>query len=229
LEPAQSSLRKNVEVVELPRSAYRDVLALQRTIHDEVARGVRPDTWIVVEHEPVITLGRKAVRSNVLLSPAILAARGVDLVEIERGGDATYHGPGQLVVYPIMKLERFREVVPLVTALEDSVVRMLDGFGIAAAGRSEHRGVYVGDAAICAIGLAVKRMTSMHGLALNVSTPLDYDKLIVPCGMPAFGITSMSRELGREIPLADARAALLGNLTETFGVKIGASPAKQIA
>jgi lipoate-protein ligase B len=222
LEPAQSNLRKNVEVVELPRSAYRDVLALQRTIHDEVARGVRPDTWIVVEHEPVITLGRKADRANVLLAPEMLTARGVDVVEIERGGDATYHGPGQLVVYPIMKLERFREVVPLVSALEASVVRMLAAFGITATGRSEHRGVYVGDAAICAIGLAVKRMTSMHGLALNVSTPLDYDKLIVPCGMPAFGITSMSHELGRHVPLENARDALLSSLCETFDVEIGA-------
>lgn len=222
MEPAQSNLRKNVEVVELPRSAYRDVLAMQRTIHDEVARGVRPDTWIVVEHEPVITLGRRAVRENVLLSPAMLAERGVDLVEVERGGDATYHGPGQLVVYPIMRLVRFREVVPLVSALEASVVRMLAGFGIAATGRSEHRGVYVGDAAICAIGLAVKRMTSMHGLALNVSTPLDYDKLIVPCGMPAFGITSMSHELSRRVPLENARDALLSSLCETFDVEIGA-------
>ncbi len=195
---------------------------MQRTIHDEVARGVRPDTWIVVEHEPVITLGRRAVRENVLLSPAMLAERGVDLVEVERGGDATYHGPGQLVVYPIMRLVRFREVVPLVSALEASVVRMLAGFGIAATGRSEHRGVYVGDAAICAIGLAVKRMTSMHGLALNVSTPLDYDKLIVPCGMPAFGITSMSHELSRRVPLENARDALLSSLCETFDVEIGA-------
>jgi lipoate-protein ligase B len=222
LEPAQSNLRKNVEVVELPRSAYRDVLALQRTVHDEVARGVRPDTWIVVEHEPVITLGRKADRANILLSPDTLATRGVDLVEIERGGDATYHGPGQLVVYPIMRLERFREVVPLVSALEASVVRMLAGFGITATGRSEHRGVYVGDAAICAIGLAVKRMTSMHGIALNVSTALDYDELIVPCGMPAFGITSMSHELGRLVPLENARDALLTSMCETFGIEIGA-------
>ncbi len=229
MEPAQSKLRKNVEVVELPRSAYRDVLAMQRTIHDEVARGVRPDTWIVVEHEPVITLGRRALRGNVLLSPEMLSARGVDLVEIERGGDATYHGPGQLVVYPIVRLERFREVVPLVSALEASVVRMLAGFGIAATGRSEHRGVYVGDAAICAIGLAVKRMTSMHGLALNVSTPLDYDKLIVPCGKPEFGITSMSNELGQDVSLAEARDALLDNLTETFRVAIHVDGSRQLA
>jgi lipoyl(octanoyl) transferase len=229
LEPAQSNLRKAVEVVELPRSAYRDVLALQRTIHDEVARGVRPGTWIVVEHEPVVTLGRRADRSNLLLSPEMLAARGVDLVEVERGGDATYHGPGQLVIYPIMRLERFREVVPLVSALEASVVRMLAGFGIAATGRSEHRGVYAGDAAICAIGLAVKRMTSMHGLALNVSTRLDYDELIVPCGMPAFGITSMSHELGRRVSLEAARGALLSSLCETLEVQIDASVAQRIA
>ncbi len=229
MEPAQSKLRKNVEVVELPRSAYRDVLAMQRTIHDEVARGVRPDTWIVVEHEPVITLGRRALRGNVLLSPEMLSARGVDLVEIERGGDATYHGPGQLVVYPIVRLERFREVVPLVSALESSVVRMLAGFGITATGRSEHRGVYVGDAAICAIGLAVKRMTSMHGLALNVSTPLDYDKLIVPCGMPEFGITSMSHELGREVSLEDARDALLPMLADALGVELLTSSERRIA
>ncbi len=229
MEPAQSNVRKNVAVVELPRSAYRDVLALQRTIHDEVARGVRPDTWIVVEHEPVITLGRKADRANVLLSPEMLAARSVDLVEVERGGDATYHGPGQLVIYPIMRLERFREVVPLVSALEASVVRMLAVFGIAATGRSEHRGVYVGDAAICAIGLAVKRMTSMHGLALNVSTPLDYDKLIVPCGTPAFGITSMSHQVGREISLAEARDALLSMLADVFGVELLTSSKRRIA
>ena len=229
MEPAQSNLRKNVEVVELPRSAYRDVLALQRTIHDEVARGVRPDTWIVVEHEPVITLGRRALRSNVLLSQAMLADRGVDLVEVERGGDATYHGPGQLVVYPIVRLQRFREVVPFVSALEASVVRMLAGFGITATGRSEHRGVYVGDAAICAIGLAVKRMTSMHGLALNVSTPLDYDKLIVPCGMPEFGITSISHELGREVSLEDAKDALLSSLAETFQLEVRVGGSRQPA
>ena len=222
MEPAPSKLRTSVAVVELPRSAYRDALALQRTIHDEVARGVRPDTWLVVEHEPVVTLGRKALRSNVLLSPEMLAARGIDLVDVERGGDATYHGPGQLVVYPIVRLERFREVVPFVSALERSVIAMLATFGIAAAGRPEHRGVYVGDASICAVGLAVKRMTSMHGLALNVSTPLDYDRLIVPCGMPAFGITSMSHVLGRDISLGEARDALLRSLSETFAFDVAA-------
>jgi lipoate-protein ligase B len=195
------------------------VLALQRELHAAVAAGERDDTWIVVEHDPVVTLGRNAKPENVLVAAEALAARGVDLVEIERGGDATYHGPGQVVVYPILRLQRFREVVPLVSALERAVIAALAGFGITAAARKEHRGVYVGDAAIAAIGLAVKRMTSLHGLALNVSTILDYDQLIVPCGTPRFGITSLERELARPIAWGDARDALLAALAREFSVE----------
>src|SRR5271154_5813147 len=101
---------------------YREVLDLQHRLHEAIREGREPDTWIVVEHPPVITLGRAAKRENLLLAPEQLAARGVDLVEIERGGDVTYHGPGQLVVYPIRKLERFREIVPLVRSLESAVI-----------------------------------------------------------------------------------------------------------
>ena len=201
-------------------------MALQRRIHDEVARGVRGDTWIVVEHDPVVTLGRNAKRANVLVSDAQLAERGVDLVEVERGGDVTYHGPGQLVVYPIARLERFREVVPMVSAIEAATIDMLAEFGITAHGRPEHRGVYVGDNAICAVGIAVKRMTSLHGLALNVSTELDYDRLVNPCGMLAFGITSMERELGRPVTLAAASQALLAALARRFDVHIRESEAR---
>ena len=200
------------------------MLALQREVHAAVAAGRRPDTWIVVEHDPVVTLGRNAKRTNVLASAGALAARGIDVVEIERGGDATYHGPGQLVVYPILRLERFREVAPLVSALERAVVAALARFDIAASGRKEHRGVYVGQAAIAAIGLAVKRMASLHGLALNVATELDYDRLIVPCGTPQFGITSIERELGRPVAWDAARDALLAALAAEFGIAFVASP-----
>ena len=205
-------------VLDLGRRRYAPVLALQRALHAAVAEGRAPDTWIVVEHEPVVTLGRNAKQANVLVPRAMLAARGVDVVEIERGGDVTYHGPGQVVVYPIRRLERFREVVPLVTSLETAVTGALYRFGIEAQPRSEHRGVYVGDDAICAIGLAVKRMTSMHGLALNACNALDYDRLITPCGTPQFGITSISAQTGREVSWAEARDALLDSLEGAFGV-----------
>jgi lipoate-protein ligase B len=203
-------------LLDLGRRPYREVWVLQRELHAAVAAGEAPDTWIVVEHEPVITLGRNAKAQNLLLSREALAERGVDVVEIERGGDVTYHGPGQVVVYPIRKLPRFREVVPLVAALERAVIDALSHFGITAAGRSEHRGVYVGENAICAIGLAVQKMTSLHGLALNADTVLEYDRLITPCGTPEFGITSISNELGRDVSWAAARDALLPALeTET--------------
>ncbi|MBV9409853.1 MAG: lipoyl(octanoyl) transferase LipB, partial [Candidatus Eremiobacteraeota bacterium] len=194
------------------------VLALQRALHAAVAEGREPDTWLVVEHEPVVTLGRNAKETNLLLPRALLDARGVDVAEIERGGDVTYHGPGQIVVYPIRRLARFREVVPLVASLETAVTRALHRFGIEAQPRSEHRGVYVGDDAICAIGLAIKRMTSLHGLALNACTALDYDRLITPCGTPQFGITSISAQLGRDVAWTEARDVLLDSLEGAFDV-----------
>lgn len=205
-------------LIDLGRRRYAPVLELQRAVHAAVADGREPDTWLVVEHEPVVTLGRNAKAANVLIPRRLLEARGVDLVEIERGGDVTYHGPGQVVVYPIRRLERFREVVPLVSSLETAVAGALYHWGIEAQPRSEHRGVYVGDDAICAIGLAVKRMTSLHGLALNACTALDYDRLITPCGTPQFGITSISAQTGRDVSWAEARDVLIESLSGAFGV-----------
>ncbi len=137
----------------------------------------------MVEHDPVVTVGRQGKRTSLLATPESLEAQGVGLFEIERGGDVTYHGPGQVVVYPIMRLDRFREVVPLVRAIESAVLKVCDSYGIAGERWSEHAGVWVGTNCICAVGLAVKRMTTLHGLALNASTRLDYDRLINPCGL----------------------------------------------
>ncbi|MHB8462703.1 MAG: lipoyl(octanoyl) transferase LipB, partial [Vulcanimicrobiaceae bacterium] len=168
----------DVDLIDLGRRDYRSVWDLQHALHSAVVSGQAKDTWILVEHDPVITLGRQAKRNNVLLSEETLAARGIDIVAIERGGDVTYHGPGQLVLYPIRKLERFREVVPLVRSLEEAVIATCQDFGIAAIRWSEHAGVWVQRDQICAIGLAVQKMVSLHGIALNVSTALDYDTLI---------------------------------------------------
>lgn len=213
-------MAQTARLLDLGRRRYAPVLELQRALHAAVAEERVPETWLVVEHEPVVTLGRNAKTANLLLPRELLAARGVDLAEIERGGDVTYHGPGQVVVYPIRKLARFREVVPVVNAIEGAVIDTLRQFGVEAHARSEHRGVYVGDDAICAIGLAVKRMTTLHGLALNACTALDYDRLITPCGTPEFGITSLSAQLGREVSWAQARDVLLESLAGAFGVEL---------
>lgn len=202
----------------LGRRPYPETHALMLRLHARVAAGLDPATWLVVEHEPVVTLGRNAKASSVLLAPEALAARGVDLARVERGGDATYHGPGQVVVYPIVRLERFREVVPLVSALERAAIAALAEFGIAGSTRSDHRGVYVRDDAICAVGLAIKAMTSLHGIAFNVGGSLDYDRLIAPCGLPQFGVTSVSQELGREVSWNQGCDALLTALEREFGI-----------
>jgi lipoyl(octanoyl) transferase len=198
---------------------YREVWELQHTLHDAVGTGKAPESWIFVEHEPVITLGRKADEVNVLLPAQTLASRGIDVVQIERGGDVTYHGPGQLVVYPIRRLERFREVVPLVRALESAVIETCAQFGITGERWSEHAGVWVGKNCICAIGLAVQKMTSLHGIALNVHTELDYDALINPCGLRDRGITSISKEIGRRVSLEEVKPVLIGAIERNFELR----------
>jgi lipoyl(octanoyl) transferase len=198
---------------------YREVLDLQHRLHEAVREGREPDTWIFVEHPPVVTLGRAAKRENLLLSPELLAARGIDVVEIERGGDVTYHGPGQLVVYPIRRMARFREVVPLVRALEGAVIDACSRFGVASERWGDHAGVWVGNDQICAIGLAVRKMVSLHGIALNVSTDLDYNSLINPCGLTDRGITSISKETGRFVAVAEAKDVLLEELSRAFDVE----------
>jgi lipoate-protein ligase B len=207
-------------LLDLGTRPYREVWDIQHALHDAVRGGREPDTWILVEHTPVITLGRQAKRENILLSPEVLAARGVDLVEIERGGDVTYHGPGQLVVYPIRKLERFREVVPLVRALESAVIAAVGRYGISAERWNEHAGVWVGRNQICAVGLAVQKMVSLHGIALNVSTPLDYDELINPCGLTDRGITSIARETGRDVTINEVKSVLVEELEREFGMTL---------
>jgi lipoyl(octanoyl) transferase len=195
---------------------YREVWELQHALHEAVRDEREPETWIFVEHPPVITLGRQAKSENVLLDEISLEARGVDVVKIERGGDVTYHGPGQLVVYPVRKLARFREVVPLVRALEGTVIATLARFGITAERWSEHAGVWVGPNQICAIGLAVQKMTSLHGIALNVSTELDYDRLINPCGLVDRGITSIAKETGRDVTVDDVKPVLREEIERAF-------------
>jgi lipoate-protein ligase B len=210
---------KPARLLDLGRRSYKETWNLQKTLHARVAAGDEIDTWIFVEHDPVVTIGRQGKTDSLLLSRDALAARGVELYEIERGGDVTYHGPGQVVVYPIMRLERFREVVPLVRALEEAVIAACGRFDVKGERWSEHSGVWVGNDCICAMGLAVQKMTSLHGIALNASTELSYDRLINPCGLAGRGITSLSRETGRTVSYAEARDVLAEELARVFNLK----------
>jgi len=216
-------------LLDVGRRPYREVWELQHSLHEAVRDGREPDTWIVVEHPPVVTLGRQAKRENVLLGERELALRGVELVAIERGGDVTYHGPGQVVVYPIRRLERFREIVPLVRALEGAVIDACARFGLAAERWSEHAGVWIARNQICAIGLAVQKMVSLHGIALNASTDLSYDRIINPCGLADRGITSLTKETGRFVGVDEAKTVLLEELARTFEVTFASVPNESVA
>lgn len=190
----------------LGRIAYREAWEFQKALVEQRATGAIEDRLLLLEHDAVLTLGRQADESHVLASPRELRRRGVEVIRVERGGEVTYHGPGQLVAYPIIRLaDRGILVRPLVTALEAAMIATCDALGVAAFRRDGHPGCWVeGDPArgrphrkIGALGVRIERGVSYHGIALNVDVDLrDFD-LIDPCGMPGLVSTSIAEEAGR--------------------------------
>jgi lipoyl(octanoyl) transferase len=200
-------------VADLGTMAYRDAWREQERVHGEVVAGGE-ERILLVEHPPVITYGRRAgVERNLLASDEQLSMLGVEVVQSDRGGDVTFHGPGQLVAYPIVRLNDHRlSVGGYVRALERAVIAALGDLGIRA-GRDECAvGVWVGDgtragagmAKVCAIGVRIRRGVTLHGLALNVTTDLNYFDLIVPCGLQRRPVTSVARLCGDAAPGMDA-------------------------
>jgi lipoyl(octanoyl) transferase len=188
------------------------------------------DVVLLLEHTPVITLGRNATARNILASPELLAQRGVEVFECDRGGDVTFHGPGQLVAYPILDLRGFPSdsatrkslgVVEYVRRLEEVLIRSCADFKIPAKRISGLTGVWTDpDAKIAALGVHISRAVTSHGIALNVNTDLTFFNLIIPCGIESKPVTSMQKELSREIPLQDVAHALSRNFSSVFASQI---------
>lgn len=196
--------------------AYAEALALQQALHDARKRDEVSDQLLLLEHPHVITLGRGADRANVLADEQTRQAWGVELFETGRGGDVTYHGPGQLVGYPIINLTPDRQDVRrYVRDLQEVLLRTARDFGIAAEARGgEHTGVWVGDEKLAAIGIRISRWVTMHGFAFNVTTDLNYFQLIVPCGIRGHGVTSLEKLLGKPIAVREVAEGV----TRHFGV-----------
>ncbi len=212
---------KPLVVRRLGRVRYAEALALQESQVRLRQSGVAPDTLFLLEHEPVFTLGRGARREHVLLPEDALRARGFELFEAGRGGDVTYHGPGQLVAYPILELEPGRrDVHRYVRDLEEVMIRTCADYGISACRVPGLTGVWVGDAKIGAIGVRISRWVTSHGLAFNVSADLAPFDLIVPCGIQGRGVTSLERRLRRAVPVDDAMDRLAGHLASVFERRI---------
>jgi len=214
----------------LGRIAYREAWALQKRLVDARVAGGIPDTLLTLEHEAVLTLGKNAEDGHVLASPRDLRRRGIEVLRVERGGEVTYHGPGQLVAYPILRLgDRGLLVRPLVRALEEAMIATCAAFGVATTRRDGHPGCWVMEDArpprkIGALGIRIERGVSYHGIALNVDPDLRDFELIDPCGMPGLVSTSIAEELGRtaEPPTTEVVHRAAGIFATAFGEALGA-------
>ena len=201
---------------DLERMEYSDALAYQQRLVEAKQRETSADVLLFVEHPHVYTLGRGGHESNVL------APENVPVIRTSRGGDVTYHGPGQLVVYPIIDLRSKlrKDVHRYVRNLELSAIQTLKDFGLTATRRPPFTGIWIGDKKIAAIGVAVKRAITFHGLALNVNTDLSYFKRIIPCGLAWANVTSMARELDAAQNFAAVRDRFLYNFADVFGYSV---------
>lgn len=186
--------------VPLGRVPYAEALELQRSIaRDRISGAISQDVLLLMEHPPVVTLGRSSKEKNLTASPEFLQSRGVELFEVERGGDVTFHGPGQLVGYPIIDLKRHRQDLHwYLRSLEQALINSLADYGIPGERNTSYTGVWTQGKKIASIGVHARDWVTWHGFALNVTTELSYFNLIVPCGIDGVVMTSIARELGVE-------------------------------
>ena len=207
-----------LNVLHLGRCEYKRALDIQYDILEKRQKGKIADTLILVEHPPVITLGRNAVESNIVVPEKYLQDNGIGVFSIERGGDVTYHGYGQIVGYPIVSLrDKGIGIREFVQKLEETFIKLLkESYEIESGINPEFPGVWVGNNKITAIGLAVKRGVTMHGFAFNVNTNLEHFKLIIPCGISGKDVTSLQRITGNNIDFDKANNLVLEYFCKVF-------------
>lgn len=202
----------------LGRIPYKECWDSQLALHAEIVRGNSPSTILLLEHEPVVTVGRHGESTNIYFTAEQLADKGVDLHYVERGGDVTYHGPGQLVGYPLLNLKELDiSVAGYLRTLEESLILLLAGYGLETSREAGFTGVWHKHAKVAAIGIAVKRWVSFHGFALNVSTDLDYFKLINPCGLSR-PVTSIKELTGKDMNCRAVAETYLECFARAYGV-----------
>lgn len=201
---------------------YADAWALQKAVVSARQQEVLADGLLLLEHEPVFTIGRSTRADHLLVPREVLTSKGFGVYDIERGGSVTYHGPGQLVGYPILDLRAYNEdVVKYVRSLEETILRTLLDFGIAAQRLRDFPGVWAGNEKIAAVGVAVKRKVTMHGFALNVDPDLAHFDYINPCGIGR-PVASMARLLGRSLTVDEVRPVYARRFAEVFDMTLEA-------
>lgn len=202
----------------LGRVPYAATAALQVELREALRRGEGPERLLLLEHEPVFSLGRNATVADILWSSAELAFHGVEVAPSDRGGQVTFHGPGQLVGYPILDLhDYYLDLHRYLRDLEEVIIRVLSLYDIRGERMPEYTGVWVKGEKICALGIRSSGWVTMHGFALNVTTDLSYFGRIIPCGIFERGVTSMEAVTGRTVPLAEVAARTAEVFGEVFG------------
>jgi lipoyl(octanoyl) transferase len=210
--------KKKCLVLEVERICYNDAFELQRKLVNARSNNKIKDTLILLEHNPVITVPSTQTLDNILVPQAILEQEGIEVCRTDRGGDVTYHGPGQVVGYSIMDLkEQGRDLHRYIRNVEQLLIDTLQDYGIAAERDPKHPGVWTGNKKIAAIGIAVKKgWITMHGFALNVNPDMNHFTMIVPCGITDKGVTSMAEMLGASVDRAALQKKLIAHYAETF-------------
>lgn len=209
-----------LHVERMGRIGYTPMLALQEARHAAVLADTSPDTLFLLEHDPVVTLGKNSGldgADNLKRTPAELAAMGIEVYRASRGGDVTYHGPGQIVGYPIVKMQDGeKDIRRFIWNLEEVLIRTCAEYGIVATRVDDLRGVWVGNEKVAAVGVRVARWTTMHGFALNVNTDLSHFDTIVPCGIHDRGVTSLEKLLGRPVAIAEVENHLARHVADVL-------------
>jgi len=213
-------MKKEAWILNLDTVPYEEAFDLQKRLVEMRSQDVINDTLILLEHPPVFTVTRKATLKNVLVSQDELKEKGISLCKTNRGGDITYHGPGQLVGYPIMNLKDYgKDLHKYIRTIEEMIIKVLIDYGISAHRDKVHPGVWVGNEKIAAIGIAVKSSwTTMHGFAFNINPDLNHYSLIVPCGITDKGVTSLSKLLGKPISRQGVSDRLVHHYQELFNL-----------
>ncbi len=209
---------KTLSIIDLHRRSYRPVWDFQRRLQQLRIDQEIPDTLIFVEHDPVYTIGKNGSDLHVIASGEFLKEKGIEVVHVDRGGDVTYHGPGQLVGYPIFDLHQHRQSVSyFMRQLEQVFIETLAEWGLQGSRMEGYTGVWIGDEKITALGVRISRWVTMHGFAFNVNTDLSHYAGIIPCGIFHKGVTSLEKELGRPADMEAVKKTVLQSFQNVFG------------
>ena len=212
------SISKILDYRDLGLVDYQEAWEIQKSLFEKRLNNEIPDTLLLLEHPHTYTLGKSANKENLISDDDYLKEKGIAVYDIDRGGDITYHGPGQIVGYIIFDLKNWKQDTNLfLRSIEEVIIKTCSDYGLQTSRMEKHTGVWIDDRKICAIGIKVSRWITMHGFALNVNTDLDLFNGIIPCGITDKGVTSLQKELDKKFVIKEVKQTILNNVINVFG------------